>query len=181
MRTTTDKVDWRCGVVPKCFSQTLTLSECNRQTRVGDATFCQIIVEWAIRTFASYSCDGDKAFCKITLDRCKLQLRKSSNDAAFCRITVAMIMWPFVQLVWIDIDLSERNRQTRVGYATFCQIIVEWAMWTFAKLQLWWRWGLLIVKLQVENATAKVNLRCGLLLNYTVWSVVWLTLTLTLT
>jgi len=44
---------------------------------------------------------------------------------------------------------------------------VDWAMRTFAKLQLWWRWGLLWNYFtQVESATEKVNLRCGLLPNY---------------
>jgi len=39
-------------VCQNIFGQTLTLSERKRQTRVGDADFCQITVEWVMRSLA---------------------------------------------------------------------------------------------------------------------------------
>ena len=77
-------------------------------TEVGDAVFVQLqsTERCGLLPSPSYSCDGDEAFCQITLDRFKLHLRKSSCDAFFCRITAAMVMRLFVQLHWIGIDLE---------------------------------------------------------------------------
>ena len=128
----------------------ITLNRCKlQQTKsIGDAALCSTAFHrhwlwasatdklvWVMRPFAklqssgrcglssSYSCDGDETFCQITLDRCKLQLQKSSGDAAFCRITAAMMMWPFVPIYsvmsmrlfvklesWGWCDLSSSNR-----------------------------------------------------------------------
>ena len=57
-----------------------------------------------------YSCDYDEAFCQITLDRCKLQLRKSTGDATFCRITMTWRCNRLSKYFGQTLILSERNR-----------------------------------------------------------------------
>ena len=69
---------------------------------MGDVVFVQLqsTERCGLLPSPSYSYGDDEAFCEITLDRFKLHVRKSSCDAAFCRITAVMAMRPFVELFY---------------------------------------------------------------------------------
>ena len=92
------------------FAQSLALSECNRQTQVGDVAFCQIIVEWAMRTFVKlqlrWTCDClYNYFRQVRYATEKVEWRcgflssySSDSDVALCKI---------------NMTLSECNEQSR--------------------------------------------------------------------
>ena len=115
----------------------------------------------------SYSCDEDVTFVKLFHTGWK------------CNWESQFAMRPFVELHGLFRGLANPNPNVNPNPKTKYRpkhgpkhrpcfdTAVYWAMRTFAKLQLWWGCDLCqIISHRLKNATEKVNLRCGLLLNY---------------